>query len=90
MPTKLAVQEKLFRYRASDTPLGVTRSTALKLSEVLGMDETQVIHYAMRQLADRTLPQYPADDGPISDRTMVKIKKLASPPKTRKVLSSLI
>ena len=33
-----------FRYRSQDSATGVTRTTAKRLAEVLGVDETQVIH----------------------------------------------
>ena len=54
-----------FRYRPSDTPTGVTRETARRLGQKLGVDETQVIHMALRELAVRVLPQYERDDGPL-------------------------
>ena len=36
-----------FRYRSQDSATGVTRTTAKRLAEVLGVDETQVIHLAL-------------------------------------------
>ena len=57
-----ATAQIAFRYRAQDSATGVTRTTAKRLAEVLGVDETQVIHMALQQLAAKCLPQYEADE----------------------------
>lgn len=67
----------LLRYRDSDTPYGVSRKTASKLAETLGLTETQVIHVALAQLANQTLPRYEPDDGPLTQRQARAIRKLA-------------
>ena len=41
----------LFRFRAKDTVSGVSRETLMKLSDILGYTETQVIHMALAKLA---------------------------------------
>ena len=79
-----------FRYRNTDGPTGVTRKTARRLAEYLGVDETQAIHLALHQLAARVLPQYEADDGPLSDAQMRQIKKLAAVTPKKSVRSSLL
>jgi len=48
MPTKSAVNQIAFRYRAADSASGVTRETTKRLAERLGVDETQAIHQALR------------------------------------------
>lgn len=78
-----------FRYRAQDSATGVTRATTKRLSKVLGVDETQVIHLALHELAAKFLPQYKADDGPLSKAQIRQIEKTALKPKGGKVLSSL-
>lgn len=45
-----------FRYRDVDNASGVTRKTVKRLAEHLGVDETQAIHQALRELATRVLP----------------------------------
>jgi hypothetical protein len=70
-----------FRYRREDTATGVTRTTAQRLAEAMGVDETQVIHLALRELALKVLPQYEADDGPLTRDQLRQIKKSA--PKTK-------
>lgn len=66
----------LLRYRDSDTPYGVSRKTASKLAKTLGLTETQVIHVALAQLANQTLPRYEPDDGPLTQRQARAIRKL--------------
>jgi hypothetical protein len=79
-----------FRYRASDSATGVTRDTAKRLAERLGVDETQAIHYALHELAVKILPQYEQDEGPLSAKQIQQIKKNATPKKKgRSVRSSL-
>ena len=79
MPAVIA--QIAFRYRPQDSATGVTRSTAKRLAEVLGVDETQVIHLALHELATKVLPQYEEDDGALAKAQISQIKKLA--PKAR-------
>ena len=79
-----------FRYRAADSTAGVTRKTAKKLAERLGVDETQVIHRALHELAIKTLPQYEPDDGPLTAVQVKQIKKRLPQDTKRSVRSSLV
>ena len=65
----------LLRYREKDSALGVSRETATKLAESLGVSETQVIHVALAQLARQTLPRYEVDNGPVTDEQYLAMKK---------------
>lgn len=65
----------VFCYRAIDSATGVTRVTAKRLAEHLGVDETQVIHQALHELSVKLLPQYEADDGPLTAAQLCQIKK---------------
>lgn len=78
-----------FRYRAADSASGVTRDTAKRLAERLGVDETQAIHHALRALAIKLLPQYEADDGPLSAAQFDQIKQAVPQTSKRSVRSSL-
>ncbi|TMH06612.1 MAG: hypothetical protein E6H58_17680 [Betaproteobacteria bacterium] len=78
-----------FRYRTIDSVTGVTRETAKRLAERLGVDETQVIHYALHELAIKLLPQYEADEGPLTAAQMRQIKKRVPQGGKRSVRSSL-
>jgi len=78
-----------FRYRPRDSATGVTRTTAKRLAEVLGVDETQVIHLALHELATKVLPQYEADEGSLTKAQLSQIKKSAPKAKGGQVRSSL-
>ena len=89
MPTRDPTDQIAFRYRPADSMTGVTRDTAKRLAERLGVDETQAIHLALRDMAVRLLPQYEADEGPLTAPQMRQIRKLAPQGKKRSVRSSL-
>jgi hypothetical protein len=78
-----------FRYRLQDSATGVTRTTAKRLAQVLGVDETQVIHLALHELATKVLPQYEADEGALTKAQLSQIKKSAPKAKGGQVRSSL-
>ena len=78
-----------FRYRAVDSATGVTRDTAKRLAEQLGVDETKAIHRALHELALKVLPQYEADDGPLTATQLRQIKKRVPQGSKRSVRSSL-
>jgi hypothetical protein len=78
-----------FRYRNIDSATGVTRDTAKRLAEQLGVDETQVIHQALHALAVQVLPQYESDDGPLTATQIRQIKKQAPQGTKRSIKSSL-
>ena len=89
MPKKSAINQIAFRYRATDSASGVTRETAKRLAERLGVDETQAIHQALRYLATKILPQYEADDGPLTAAQLRQIKKRVPQGAKRSVRSTL-
>ena len=89
MKTQTPVEQIPFRYRATNSATGVTRATAKNLAQKLGVDETQVIHLALHEMAVRYLPQYEADDGPLTAAQMRQIKKLVPQNKPRSIRSSL-
>jgi hypothetical protein len=86
---KAAAAQIAFRYRSQDSATGVTRTTAKRLANVLGVDETQVIHLALHDLATKVLPQYAADAGALTKAQVNQIEKSALKPKGGKVRSSL-
>lgn len=89
MPARSSTDQIAFRYRATESAAGVTRETAKRLAEYLGVDETQAIHRALHELAVRVLPQYEADDGPLTATQLRQIKKRAPQGAKRSVRSSL-
>jgi hypothetical protein len=78
-----------FRYRPQDSATGITRATAKRLAAVLGVDETQVIHMALHELATKFLPQYEADAGALTKAQLNQVKKSASKAKGGTIRSSL-
>lgn len=89
MPARSIANQIAFRYRSTDSATGVTRETAKRLADFLGVDETQAIHRALHELAVRVLPQYEADDGPLTAAQVRQIKKRAPQGEKRSVRSSL-
>ena len=75
MSARDPIPQIAFRYRAVDSATGVTRETAKRLAECLGVDETQAIHQALHALATKVLPQYEPDDGPLTATQVRQIKK---------------
>ncbi len=73
---KPAASRILLRYRDSDSDYGVSRETATRLAQTLGLSETQVIHVALAKFARQALPQYAADDGPLSAAQEKAIERL--------------
>ncbi len=84
-----ATEKLLVRFRDTDNRFGVTRATLIKLARELGLNETQVIHYALSQLANNVLPSYAPDDGPLTARELKVITKLAGGHRGKSVRSSL-
>ena len=89
MAIRSVAQQIAFRYRLVDSTTGVTRDTAKRLAERLGVDETQAIHLALRDMAVKLLPQYEEDDGPLTAVQMRQIKKRVPQGRKRSVRSSL-
>ena len=84
-----ATAQIAFRYRAHDSATGVSRNTAKRLAQTLGVDETQVIHMALHELASKVLPQYEADEGGLTPAQWKSLKQSAPKAKSRVVRSSL-
>ena len=89
MATNTISNQIAFRYRNIDSTTGVTRETAKRLADQLGVDETQAIHMALHDLAVKLLPQYEADDGQLTAAHVRKIKKLVPQSSKRSVRSTL-
>ena len=86
---KTATTQIAFRYRTQDSATGLTRSTTKRLADVMGVDETHVIHLALHELATKFLPQYEADEGALTKTQLNQVKKSAPKAKGGNVRSSL-
>lgn len=89
MNSRTSADQIAFRYRTIDSSTGVTRETAKRLAERLGVDETQAIHIALHTMAVKLLPQYEADGGALTAAQVRQIKKRVPQDKKRSVRSSL-
>jgi len=69
-------QGMVFRFRDVDTRFGVSRRTTARLAKQLGMTETEVIHFAIAQLAREQLPTYEPDDAALTPKQLKRIKQL--------------
>ena len=90
MAARSLAHQIAFRYRPKDSATGVTRNTAKRLADRLGVDETQAIHLALHHMAISLLPQYEADDGSLTAGQIRQIKKRAPQGKKKSVRSSLL
>ena len=89
MATRSSADQIAFRYRPADSTTGVTRDTAKRLAERLGVDETQAIHLALHDMAIKLLPQYDPDEGPLTAAQLRQIRKRVPQRKKRSLRSSL-
>ena len=89
MTAATRLDQLLFRLRPVDSDAGISRETLSRLAATLGIKETQVLHYAVRQLARDVLPAYEADDGPLSAAQLRAIRKAAPQGRSKSVKSSL-
>ena len=89
MATRSPANQIAFRYRTVDSGTGVTRQTARRLAEQLGVDETQAIHHALHELAVKLLPQYETDEGPLTVAQIRQIRKRVPQGSKRSIRSSL-
>ena len=90
MATRKLPGQIAFRYRPTDSAIGVTRATAKRLAAHLGVDETSAIHLALHALALRVLPQYAQDDGPLTQAQVSEIRRRVPQGTKRSVRSTLI
>lgn len=89
MATRNTADQIAFRYRPTDSATGVSRDTAKRLAQRLGVDETQAIHLALHNMAVRLLPQYEADSGPLTAAQVRQIRQRIPQGKKRSVRTSL-
>jgi hypothetical protein len=89
MSSTRSADKLLVRFRPTDNRLGVARATVERLAEQLGLNETQVIHLALKRLATEILPGYEPDGGALTARELRTIAKLAGGRRGKSVRSAL-
>jgi hypothetical protein len=67
----------LLKFKRKDSPLGVQKATVKQMANLLGVNETDVVHYALSKLAREIIPAYELDDGALSESEINKIRKLS-------------
>ena len=67
----------LLKFKHKDSVMGVQKNTVKLMSELLGFNETDVVHYALSKLAREVIPAYEMDDGALSESQLKKIRKLS-------------
>jgi len=74
IPTERNMSDNLLlKFKAKDSKFGVTRETLKALSEEMDLSETMVIHLAISRFAKEVLPNYEADEGPLTAAEHAKI-----------------
>jgi hypothetical protein len=68
----------LVKFRSKDTKFGVTRTTVKAIAKELDVNETQVIHMALSKFATDVLPAYDPDDGPLTAKQVLALRKDAA------------
>ena len=68
----------LMKFRSKDTQFGVTRTTVKAIAKELDVNETQVIHMALSKFATDVLPAYAPDDGPLTAKQVLALRKDAA------------
>jgi len=68
----------LVKFRSKDTQFGVTRTTVKAIAKELDVNETQVIHMALSKFAADVLPSYAPDDGPLTAKQLLALRKDAA------------
>lgn len=78
----------LLRFRR-DSPTGVTRNTLKRAATELGMNETQLIHMAVRVYIRHNLPSYDVDAPQITDADIERLRSKYPQTVHGRVLSSI-
>jgi hypothetical protein len=67
----------LLKFKRKDSPLGVQKATVKQMANLLGFNETEVVHYALSKLAKEIIPAYELDEGALTESEIKKIRMLA-------------
>jgi len=67
----------LLKFKHTDTVMGVQKQTVKRMAELLGFNETDVVHFALSKLAREVIPAYEMDNGPLTQSQLNKIKALS-------------
>ena len=79
----------LLKFKRKDSLLGVQKTTVKKMADLLGCNETDVVHYALSKLAKEIIPAYELDDGPLTESELKKIRILSGVDQNMAMTSAL-
>ena len=89
-PKKSKSSSMLLKFKSKDSPIGVQKATVKHMAELLGFNETEVVHYALSKLAKEIIPAYELDDGALTEYEIKKIRKLSGIDQDMAMTSSLL
>ena len=75
---KASNKKLLIKFRSKEIQFGVTRTTVKAIAKELDINETQVIHMALSKFATDVLPAYAPDDGPLTAKQVLALRKDAA------------
>ena len=75
---KASNKKLLIKFRSKEIQFGVTRTTVKAIAKELDVNETQVIHMALSKFATDVLPTYAPDDGPLTAKQVLALRKDAA------------
>ncbi len=76
-PKRESPATMLLKFKQRDSIMGVQKVTVKRMAELLGFNETDVVHYALSKLAREVIPAYEMDDGSLTEAQLNKIRKLS-------------
>lgn len=79
----------LLKFKSKDTVMGVQKMTVKRMAELLGFNETDVVHYALSKLAREVIPAYEMDEGALTEAQLNKIKNLSGVDQNMPMTSTL-
>lgn len=75
---KASNKKLLIKFRSKEIQFSVTRTTVKAIAKELDVNETQVIHMALSKFATDVLPAYAPDDGPLTAKQVLALRKDAA------------
>jgi hypothetical protein len=76
MPTQHTDSSIVVRLKKQDTPIGISRDTLDDLATQLNISKTEVMHMALREMADRYSVPYDLEGGQLKTEAYVPLHSL--------------
>lgn len=72
-----APKKFLIQLRVVDNEYGVSEETFSRMMDELSLNQTELVHKALRNLAREILPAYEMDNGPLDDKQHAAIRAMS-------------